>query len=219
MTPRITRLVPLAGLLLCAAAPASAQVLGLVVRNAGVPAGIGIAAEAGFANSDYGKGKTFGGTGQIGVGPLGLTATIASYNPDAAGSSSTTSYGGTANLKVFGGPLVPFSITLQAGYGYADANGSKLSHVPVGLGLALNIPNPALAIRPWIAPRADINHVSGVGVPSDTKTKFALSGGIDFNLLSGIGAGVSYDWINGDSGTHPGIFGVRLHYVFNVPGL
>jgi opacity protein-like surface antigen len=219
MTRRITPLVPLAALLLGSAAPASAQVLGLVVRNAGVPAGIGIAAEAGFANTDYGKGQTFGGTGQVGLGALGFTVTIASYNPDAAGTSSTTSYGGTANLKVFGGPLVPFSVTLQAGYGYADASGVKHSHVPVGLGLALNIPNPSVAIRPWIAPRADINEASGAGLPSDTKTRFALSGGIDFNLLNGFGAGVSYDWIDGDGGTHPGIFGARLHYVFNVPGL
>jgi opacity protein-like surface antigen len=218
MTPRVTRWLLLA-LLLCRTDPVSAQVLGLAVRNAGVPTGLGIAAEAGFANSDYGQGKAFGGTGQIGVGPLGLTATVASYDPDAAGSASLTSYGGSVNLKVFGGPLVPFSITMQAGYGYANSNGTKRSHVPVGLGLALNIPNPALAIRPWIAPRADINHVSARGLPSDTRTRFALSGGIDFNLLSGIGAGVAYDWIAGDQGSHPGIFGIRLHYVFKVPGL
>ncbi len=47
-------------------------------------------------------------------------------------------------------------------------SGVKLVHAPIGLGIALRIPNPALAIKPWIAPRLDVVRVS-VGSSSNTE--------------------------------------------------
>jgi len=196
-----------------------AQVLGIPVRNAGVTTGIGIAGEVGFPNSDFGKGKAFGASGQIGLGPIGFTASVASYDPKGAG-DKITSLGATANFKVFGGPLIPFSVTLQGGAGYWDEDevGGKVKywHFPVGLGLGLNIPNPVLAIRPWIAPRLDVLRESNGS--SETSTDFGISGGVDLNLLSGLGFRASYDWVSHE-GQHPAVFAVGAHYVFKVPGL
>ena len=195
---------------------ASGQVLGLPVHNAGVVSGIGIYGEGGWANDDYGKATTFGGTVAAGFGKLGVTGTISSYNPDAAG-PNVTSYGGTLNFRVFGGPLVPFSVTLQGGVGYAKpVGGVETLHFPVGAGIALNLPTPGLAIRPWIAPRADVLHTSVSGT-SNTDTKFGLSAGVDFSLLMGLAFRASYDMVFADNGQKPGIFGVGIGYHLNVP--
>ena len=61
-----------------------AQVAGLPVRNAGVGTGIGIAVDAGFPSATAGKGVAFGATGAIGLGPLGFTGTVATWDPRGA---------------------------------------------------------------------------------------------------------------------------------------
>lgn len=228
-----------AGVMLATALPAVAQVRGLPVYNSGVARGIGIAADVGFPNDDAGKGLGYGVTGSAGMGLLGVTATVAAFNPDGPGGSETT-LGATANMRMFGGPLVPLSVTLQGGVGYlkADAAGSQVTdwHFPVGVGFALTIPNPALAIKPWLAPRIDIVRQSvetdgPVGISeTDTETNFGLSAGIDFNFLNGLGVRAAYDYVAAGEGRtiagsdvivmndrKPGVFGFGLHYMLRVP--
>jgi hypothetical protein len=209
--------------LLLGGAPLAAQVRGLPVYNSGTPRGIGLYGDVGFPNDDAGGGHAFGATGRLGLGFVGVTATVATFDPKGP-EGSKTSVGGTGNLRVFGGPLVPLSVTLQAGVGYAELEGSATTgedvdewHIPIGVGFALTIPNPALAIKPWLAPRIDITRLSGGG-SSNTDTNFGLSGGIELNLLNGFGAHASYDYVNGDGG-NPGIFGIGAHYTFRVRGL
>ncbi len=215
MRSSLVRIILAAALMALTGGALHAQVFGIPLHNSGIPTGIGIAGEVGFPNAAYGKGTGFGATGQVGLGPIGFTATIASYKP--SGLSSITGYGATANLKVFGGPLIPFSATLQGGLGYASKAGVKSTHFTGGLGLALNIPNPALAIKPWVAPRVDVQHVSGA-LGTNTETNFGFSAGIDFNLLGGLGFGAAYDWVK-INGSKEAIFGLRASYVFKVPGL
>lgn len=209
-------------LLIAASSPAVAQVPGIPVYNSGVPRGIGIYGDVGFPNDEAGGGTGLGLTGRAGFGLLGVTAIISSLNPDGP-ADSELSVGATANYRIFGGPLVPLSVTLQGGVGYAKPDVALLPdqdvtqwRFPVGVGFALTIPNPALAIRPWLAPRIDIVRQS-VSDNSNTTTQFALSGGIELNLLNGLGAHAAYDAIF-DDGT-PGVFGAGLHYNFRVPGL
>jgi len=125
---------------------------------------------------------------------------------------------------VFGGPLVPLAVTLQGGIGYArpesgiiDLDATEL-RFPVGVGFALTIPNPVLAIKPWLAPRLDIVRTSLEGEDADTETNFGLSGGLELNTLGGLGLHASYDAVFAEGGT-PGVFGVGAHYTFRVPGL
>jgi len=206
-----------------AAAPAVAQVRGLPVYNSGVPRGIGMSGEIGFPNQDAGKGLGYGVTGSAGIGLLGVTATVGAYNPDGpAGAKAVV--GGTVDYRVFGGPLIPLAVTLQGGVGYHKpdaAVGSKETdlHVPVGVGLALTIPNPAVAIKPWIAPRVDISRtkVETAGISStNTDTRFGISGGVELNLLNGLGFHAAYDLVSKE-GSKPGVFGVGLHYAMRLP--
>jgi hypothetical protein len=201
---------------------AGAQVRGIPVYNSGVASGIAIYGDVGFPNADAGKGTGLAVSGQAGFGPLGATAILSTFNPDGP-AGSDLSVGATLDYKVFGGPLIPLSVTLQAGIGYSKpdigllpGNDTEL-RFPVGLGVALTIPNPALAIRPWIAPRLDIIRMSGGGL-SNTETNFGLGGGLELNLLNGFGLHAAYDRVFTDGGD-PSVFGMGAHYAFRIPGL
>ncbi len=205
-----------------AALPAAAQVPGLPVYNQGVPRGVGIYGDVGFPNDVAGGGTAYGVTGRAGFGFVGVTAIVSTYNPDGP-VESHTSVGATGNLRLFGGPLVPLTVTLQAGAGYSKIDDAKDYRFPIGLGFALTIPNPVLAIRPWLAPRIDIARieVAGTGGAPDvynTDTNFGLSGGVELNLLNGLGLQAAYDRVFGN-GSDPSVFGIGAHYNFRVPGL
>lgn len=205
-----------------AARSAAAQVRGLPVYNSGIASGVALYGDVGFPNSNAGKGTALAVTGRAGFGAFGATAILSSFNPDGP-ASSDVSVGATLNLKLFGGPLVPLSVTLQGGIGYAKPDLGLLPgdetelRFPVGLGFALTIPNPALAIRPWIAPRVDIIKVSNGGL-SNTETNFGLGGGVELNLLNGFGLHAAYDRVFADGGD-PSVFGLGAHYAFRIPGL
>ena len=200
---------------------ASAQALGLPVYNSGVPTGLGVYGDVAFPNAAAGDGHTFAVTGRLGVSRIGVTATIGSFNPSGPDNTITT-VGATGNYKLLGGPLIPFSATLQGGIGYgkegSGLGSSKLWRFPIGLGIGITIPNPALAIKPWIAPRIDITRVSVQGGSSDTDSNFGVSAGVEFNFLTGFGVHAAYDRVfaNGDD---PGIFAIGAHYGFRIPGL
>ena len=202
---------------------ASAQVRGIPVYNNGVPRGIAVYGDVGFSNEAAGKGTALAVTGRAGFGPLGATAILSTFNPDGP-PGSDVSVGATLNYKLFGGPLVPLSVTLQGGIGYAKPDSGILPgndvtelRFPVGVGFGLTIPNPALAIRPWIAPRLDIVRASASGT-SNTETHFGLGGGLELNLLNGFGMHAAYDRVFTDLGD-PSVFAVGAHYAFRVPGL
>jgi hypothetical protein len=201
--------------------PAEAQVSGMPVVNSGVISGLSLAADVGIPNDAAGGGHAFGATVGLGLGPLGITARLSRFTPD--GSEELWSGGATANYKVFGGPLVPLAVTLQAGAGYSNPELDCIAcdvsewRFPVGLGFSFTIPNPALAIKPWIAPRVDITRRSADGA-SETETDFGVSGGVELNLLTGLGFQAAYDLMKRDPES-PGIFSAGLHYNFRIPGL
>jgi hypothetical protein len=215
-----------ASLVLCAtlvAPGAAAQVRGIPVYNSGIPSGIAIYGDIGFPNVESGKGRALALSGKAGFGPFGATAMLSTFNPEAPGDSKL-SVGGTLNYKIFGGPLIPLSVTLQGGIGYSKPDDGFLPsgevnefRFPIGVGFALTIPNPALAVKPWIAPRVDIIRVSGGGL-SDTESNFGLGGGLELNLLSGLGFHAAYDRVFMDGGD-PSVFGFGAHYAFRIPGL
>jgi hypothetical protein len=201
---------------------AAAQVRGIPIYNSGVATGIAMYGDIGFPNEAAGKGTAFAVSGRAGFGLFGASAILSTFNPDGPGDTDI-SVGATLNYKVFGGPLIPLSVTLQGGIGYSKPDTGLLPsdedelRFPVGLGFALTIPNPALAIRPWIAPRVDIVYVSGSGL-SNTETNFGLGGGLELNLLNGFGLHAAYDRVFTDGGD-PSVFGLGAHYAFRIPGL
>ena len=199
---RSTLLAALAFASVAIAAPAAAQVGGLPVFNDGIGTGLGINADVGFPDAAAGKGTVYGLTGSVGLGPLGFTATVASQKPQGA-SSSNTWIGATANLKLFGGPLIPVSVTAQLGAGYTSpSTGVNIVNVPVSVGIAVKIPSPALSIKPWIAPRMEYVKVTNPLLPGGSahSTKFGMSAGVDLGLMMGLGIRVAYDYYKPDTG-------------------
>jgi len=210
---------------LAAAPAAAAQVVGLPVINAGVTRGLGLSFDYGKPNDVAGGGFALGATAGLGFGPLGVTARLSRLDTDL---EELWSPGATVNYKVVGGPLIPLAVTLQAGAGYASPDFACATpgacdisewRFPIGLGVSFTIPNPALAIKPWIAPRIDVTRRSAYGTfDAETDSEFAVSGGVELNMLTGLGLHAAYDWTKRDGG-NPGIFSAGLHYNFRIPGL
>ncbi len=212
----IRRLAALAALTafaapLLPAPPLAAQVPRLPVMNNGVPRGILVAGDVGFPNDAAGGGTTYAATGAIGLGMLGFTATLGGTELDAG--TSTSVYGGTANLRVIGGPLVPFFVNLQAGVGYADLDGLKTTHVPVGVGVGLTIPLPIFGLKPWFAPRWD--YASYSGIASGDESAFGYSAGLDIAFVFGLGLRTAYDWVDGDP-ENPSTWSVGAKWSFGL---
>jgi opacity protein-like surface antigen len=213
------------------AARAEAQVLGLPVNNSGIGTGVALYGDVGIPNDAAGGGIAAGATVRAGFSRIGVTGSAAYYNPGGSElldvDDDLVSIGGTLNYRLLGGPLIPLSATLQAGAGYArikraaaptaDVDTVTQLRIPVGLGIAFSMPNPVLSIRPWIAPRVDIVRTTVNDLDPETNTAFAVSAGVELNLLTGLGLHATYDW-SGEEG-HPQTLGVGLHYGFRVPGL
>ena len=193
------------GLVACAATSVYAQVPGLPVINNGASTGINIGADVGFPNADYGKGNAIGAHASVGIGLIGVTAMISRYAPETG--DAIVAPGAAATLRLLGGPLVPFRITMQAGASRWTQSTVTFVHVPISIGLSATIPNPAFEIKPWIAPRLDAMHDDVNGF----STNFGISGGVDLSLLSGITFRAAYDRVT-RSQAHPSIFSLGLGF-------
>lgn len=229
MKQRMRAVLLAAGLAVAAAGRAESQVLGLPVNNSGVATGLSIEGNVGFPNAAYGKGHAFGGSLRLGLSRIGVTGSASWYKPGAdeqPGADGVLSVGGTLDYKLLGGPLIPLSATLQAGAGYykrrivavaTTADTVSVLRFPIGLGIGVSLPNPVFSVRPWVAPRVDIERSSPATGTATTNTAFAVSAGIEINTLSGLGIQASYDWSGADG--HPQVLAAGLHYALRIPGL
>ena len=176
--------------------------------NNAASSGVGVSADFGFSNDDAGGGNAVGATASMGLGPLGVSATIARSSSDEG--DSFWSQGVSGSMMVFGAPLMPFKVTVQAGVAFWDRGALDGMHVPISLGLAANIPFPVFAIRPWLAPRIDIQRetLNGAG---QSATNFGISGGIELGFVSGLAIRASYDRLSVD-GASPSILSLGVGF-------
>lgn len=219
-----------AGLALAVAAPAAAQVRGVPVLQPGPAHGMEVTAMAGLTDSALGDRTHLAAVVALGSGRLGGALALGrdvSGQPDAA-----SSIGGLASWRVLGSPRVPISVTLQAGVAYArvtDPLPVDEWRLPVGAGVTMLVPVPFLVLRTWLAPRVQVRARSLVnGELADpppgtdpealqgTTTRFAASGGIDAELLMGLGARVAYDWIDEPGPANAGVLGLGLTWRFRI---
>lgn len=184
--------------LLAVPAVATAQARGLPLINSGIRSGGAIAADVGFGNDASGLGTTLGATVTTGMGFLGVSATLSrGTNLD----NTVWSQAVAVSLGLLGGRMAPFRVTLQAGAGRWGQGIVETVHFPLSLGIAGVIPNPAFAIRPWLAPRLDYQGTTFEN--SDvSRTEFGLSGGIELEFLNGLTVRTAYDrlFVDGDPG-------------------
>src|SRR5437588_6034139 len=148
------RVVLAVGLAASVAAPAAAQWTGMPVWNSPKGGtGITINGDWGRPDSSFGKGNAFGGRASLGLGTLTLTAGVASYKPENA-TSSITSYGGNAAMRVIGGSLIPVSINLQVGAARSDSSSPTrpaTTSVIGAVGRAISLPTPGLRSEPCVS--------------------------------------------------------------------
>ena len=223
--PRFGKLMLASGLALVAGAPAAlAQVAGIpVYYNPRGGTGVSVAGNLGFLSSDGGDGKGYAVTGGIGAGPAYITASVGQFNPASVGSvnpDAEMTYGGTVSFKLFGGGVLPLSISPQIGVGMVKFGGVTYTSVPIGVGVGLNL--PLFPLKPWIAPRVRLARSSGGGLPSDSETFIGVSAGADFNLLLGLGFHAAFDYepkktVNNVDIPSTTVFGIGAHFNFRVP--
>jgi hypothetical protein len=180
----------------------AAQARGLPVVNSGFASGSGVAADIGFGNDAAGSGTTFGVTASTVMSIVGISASV-SRGSGGVDTDAVWSQAVAVSLRLFGGPLIPFRVTLQGGVGRWGQGIVETVHVPVSLGLAAVIPNPAFAIRPWLAPRLDYQTTTFEN-SSVSRTEPGVSGGIELGFLNGLTIRSAYDRLFSDD--KPGIF-------------
>ena len=171
--------------------------------------------------------QTIGGHAVLGLSKFTIMAGVGSVNSKVTGADKELSYGGNLGLTIYRTPASMVVVNIQAGAGYIKfgdgAAAVKQWNFPIGVGLALDLPVVGWFVEPWIAPRVHI-FSTDEGTGSETDVGFGVSGGINANLLLGIGAWVALDWLTitpGDltESVKPLVLGLGLSWKFSVPGL
>ena len=214
MTAKHARLSAMVGVLGLFASPALAQMFGNPVYfspKQGV--GLTIAGDYGRGlNDESGKGNYFGGRATLGLPMFAITVGGGSVKPEFGTSEMT--FGADVAVTVVKGPMVPVTVSLQAGVGSIEVGTTRLMTIPVGAALAFNVNSPGASVEPWVAPRLHITKPEG----GDTEMDIGASGGVNVGLPSGLGFHLAADWINADGGA-PITIGAGVHYTIKIPSL
>jgi hypothetical protein len=176
----------------------------------------------------------FGGHVILGLSKFQIMGGVSYVDPkDTTGTplDKELTYGGNVALTLFRTPASMIVVNVQAGAGYAKFGevGSEVKqwNFPIGVGIALDLPVVGWFVEPWVAPRVHIYSTSGdLLTDSQTDVGFGVSGGVNFNLLLGIGAWAALDWQSvkfddtpGAESVKPLVLGAGLSWKFSVPGL
>lgn len=211
--------------------------------------GLGFAAGYGRGvNDDSGKRNALFGTVSLGLPIFDLTAGVGIVDVetiDPVSFASSTDWDpqfmAQGALRVFGGPLIPVSVNVFAGAGYLSQgeglNQTNSLKIPVGVGLAVDVPTPTLNIEPWIAPQVQITRLSGDGADAQfgeslTRVRYGASGGFNFGLPMGLGFWAAAEVMNVQEkditvnglpqtlpSTTPLTIALGLSYKFTLPSL
>jgi hypothetical protein len=224
---RLSAAVSVLGLI---ASPAMAQMWGNPVYFSPKQAvGLTIAGDYGRGlNNASEKTNYFGGRATLGLPMVAITVGGGTEKPSGTFTGENTPwFGGDVAATVLKGPVVPVSVSLQAGAAYSSKSGYKQLRAPLGVALAFNVKSPGASVEPWIGPRVDILHVSGTGITSATETHVGASAGLNVGLPSGVGFHVALDYLyvkapagGGSSSDYsPFVVGAGIHYTIKIPSL
>jgi hypothetical protein len=182
-------------------------------------------------DSDFKKPVAFGGHVVLGVSKFQVMGGVSYVDPkdtSATPLDKELTYGGNVALTLFRAPASMIVVNVQAGAGYAKF-GEGLTEAtqwnfPIGVGLALDLPVVGWFVEPWVAPRVHIFNTKVGGGTSETDVGFGVSGGVNANLLLGIGIWAALDWLTvkpegATESIKPLVLGAGLSWKFSVPGL
>jgi hypothetical protein len=209
----------------------AAQAPGLPVLNQGAPRGFTLVTLAGFGNDAAGSGTALALFGTVGFRRVAVGGFVSGLGHSTVDDGTILAGGGHLTVKLAGGPLVPIAINLQMGAGYHAVGADPASRrttwrAPIGLGIAWTIPQPVVALKPWIAPRLDVQRtsfpdpladpVAGGSVPrtSSTDVEFGLSGGLNLGFLNGFAIDLAVDRVFQGTESQPTTVGVGVSFTF-----
>lgn len=213
-------------------APVAAQMHGYI--NYPAIGGVGVKLWGDYGrglNEDAYKSNYFGGRAELGLPILNVWAGLGSVKASdelAMGeNSSQMSYGGGASLNLIKGPLAPVRVSLQAGLGHISEEGAKQTTIPFGLAAAFNVATSGVGIVPWAYAFAEYNRLCPDMADASSKVGYGISGGIELNLIVGLGFYAAVDWSTvdfGESGTSDAkqsalYAAAGLSYKISVPSL
>ncbi len=198
---------------------AHGQLHGMVVQNTSIGPGVMIGGDyARGLNDESGETNYFGA--RVGVG-LPVVSFWGGVGAVKNGDSEVT-FGGGGAIKVFQGPMVPVELSLQGGFGYIGESNGNLVNIPIGVALVIDVPSPAISVKPWGMPRIHIQSISPDVGDSQTEVGFGASGGLIVGAPNGLGVHATLDWMTIDYGfgsVTPLLFSIGVHYNISVPSL
>jgi hypothetical protein len=211
---RFGSLAVAAALAAVSASQAKAQLPDIPYQPVETGTGISIAADYGKPDNKLGGGSAYGLTGGLGLGRFGFSASVGSTKP--SGLSSTTTFGGRAGLKLFGGGLVPVSVGAQVGAGHAKTTsvGGSVTITTVLPGAYVRVSPPLFPLKPYGLVYYQTGSCSSTAGSCSISKEVRFTVGANFNLLLGLGVHGEYD-----AGKSGNMWGVGAHFNFRVPGL
>jgi len=208
------RIMTVLALAAVAAAPATAQWIGMPVWNSPKGGtGVTINGDFGLPNENGGKGSAFGVRGSLGLANLQLTAGLANWKPDGA-AEGYTSVGGNAAFRVIGGSLLPIALNLQVGavtIGAANTDPST-TRLTAGGGVAVSVPTPGISIEPYLSVTNRWYKFSGIS-GTTSNLGWTLGANANFGMF---GVHLAYDSESLGGGT-AGIIGIGAHIALKAP--
>jgi hypothetical protein len=188
-------------------------------------------------NDESGKNTAVAFRSALGVGPVTIGGSVGMVNPyvnTTLGREPEAQYMGNIALRIFGGGLLPVSVSLQGGVGFMsiDDLATDVITVPIGVGFGLSVPAPAFNFEPWIAPRYTFVRSEIGAAPGINQNSFGISAGVNLGFLMGLGLHIAGDWQTnpeefvtegpltvGLRETKPFVLGIGLNYTIRIPGL
>lgn len=217
----------LMGLLLgFSADSAAAQIQGSIKYPAVGGAGVKVFVDYGRGmNDDALKSNYFGARAELGLSKLSLWAGAGSMKADeeliGEPIDAQLGYGGGAAFELVSVPG-GLALSAQAGAGHMSLEGVNTLSVPFGLAAAIGLP----LVKPWAYVYGDWTKVSLDGFDgSNSEVGFGISGGVELNLMMGLGFYLAGDWstINfgdtPDTKTSPTSLAGGLSFKFSAPGM
>ncbi len=222
----ITLALVLVGL---SAAPAAAQLHGNAVYPAMPGTGVTVAADVALGVNDDAKlsgtaglesPMFLGGRVTLGLPMFSVWAGAGPTGLGVDGIDSEITFGGGAGFHVLNAPMMPVTVSIQAGIGYLSETGASLLNVTGGPLVVINVPSPSVSVKPWLMPRVHLSRVSIDGLGSDSEVGFGASGGLMVTAPMGIGVHATLDWYTiGDPSVKPLHVSGGIHYKIQVPSL
>lgn len=164
--------------------------------------GLGLAVDFGRdVDARSGIAQHVGGRATFGIGPASFE--IGAGVRD-AGADPNLQAAGSAGIRLLGNAASAPALGLQLGAGYLSSNGGASQHLtlPLSIGLAFReLRAGAARVRPWLAPRVQLNRVAFSEVIVN-QVGVGASGGADVALMGRVGFHVAVDWSRSSDRRH-----------------